>query len=178
LRHISADFVAQNDFFANAVGGCMGETKDQLYELVEFTMAKVDTSRPTHLLGIGSIVDIWINAAQGIDTFDCVHPTRLARHGGALVDPLLNDGAESIQIRNSRYKDDTRPIDETLSCYTSNFSRGYIHYLFKANESLAGTLLSIHNIAFMSRMMSQVRQSIIDGSYAQKRQAYLKVVKR
>src|SRR3546814_160145 len=155
--------------------------------ILSASTALVKSNRPVHLLGIGGIRDIFHGVRCGIDTFDCVHPTRLGRHGGALVmahywDESSRKGAvqhtrrhcdhrlmpgltrvatatdserrvkEHIVLGKSWFKDDSRPIDETCSCYTcKNFSRGYLHHLHKAKESLGGTLLSLHNVHFMNR---------------------------
>jgi queuine tRNA-ribosyltransferase len=166
LRKESADFVAQNDFFGQAIGGSLGGTKEQMHGIVEMTSGFIDRSRPTHLLGIGGITDIWNGVKNGLDTFDCVHPTRLARHGGALCAPFLNGGREFINLNNSRFKEDFSPIDGNCDCYCcKNFSRSYIYHLFKAREMLGGQLLTIHNARFMVRLMATIRQSIEGGTF-------------
>lgn len=174
LRAESSAYVASRPFFGQAVGGTLGGDKAQMQDVIAMAMRGLRNDRPTHLLGIGGIADIWCAAAEGLDTFDCVHPTRLARHGGALVDPLTTkDGKEHLNLKNACYRDDPRPLDETLDCYTNrHFSRAYLHHLLKTGESLAGTLLSIHNIAFMMRLAQHLRQSIQDGSYGEKARQY------
>ena len=160
LRQISADFVNSNNFFGNAVGGTLGGSKDQMYEVVSMTMQKLNKNRPTHLLGIGGLNDILVGVKCGIDTFDCVHPTRIARHGCALF-LGENNGKDHINIKNKQYKEDFSPIDEQCNCYTCrNFTKAYIHHLFKANETTGGQLLTIHNIHFMSQFMHSIRQNI------------------
>ncbi|HUX80660.1 MAG TPA: tRNA guanosine(34) transglycosylase Tgt [Alphaproteobacteria bacterium] len=172
LRKISADFVNSLPFFGHAVGGSLGADKTQMAEVVEMAMEPLDPVRPVHLLGIGGISDIFYGVEQGIDTFDCVHPTRLARHGGALVpisvwenmgeDPK---GREHMNMRNARFRTDTRPIDETCGCQTClTLSRGYLHHLLKAGELLAMQALTVHNVHFMNRLLSSIRRAIAEGS--------------
>ena len=161
LRKESADFVAQQDFFGQAVGGSLGGDKEQMHEVVSIACQHLHPERPTHLLGIGGIRDLWNGVAQGIDTFDCVHPTRLARHGCALITPQTESEREHLNLKNACHKTQLGPIDESCNCYCCrNFSRSYIHYLFKAQEMLGGQLLAIHNISFMVRLAHQIRQSI------------------
>ncbi|MDR1433062.1 MAG: tRNA guanosine(34) transglycosylase Tgt [Puniceicoccales bacterium] len=166
LRRESANFVAGNDFFGQAIGGSLGETREQMHEIVAMACGFVDRSRPTHLLGIGGIADIWNGVKYGIDTFDCVHPTRLARHGGALCAPFSNAGKEFMNINNAAFRCDTAPIDDSCDCYCcKNFSRSYIHHLFRARETLGGQLLTVHNARFMVRLMATIRQSIENGTF-------------
>lgn len=160
LRVRSCNFVNSTDFFGQAIGGSLGATKDQMYEVVGMTAQNLHPHRPTHLLGIGGIRDIFVGAAHGIDTFDCVHPTRLARHGGALMKPRLM-GKEHINLRNAQYKLDDTPIDEACGCETcESYSKGYIHHLLKAGELLAHSLLTMHNVFFMNRLMKAIRSAI------------------
>ncbi|MBS0235732.1 MAG: tRNA guanosine(34) transglycosylase Tgt [Proteobacteria bacterium] len=167
LREISCEFVSQQPFFGNAIGGSLGASKSQMYEVVQMAMQKLDRSRPTHLLGIGGIADIFAGVAEGIDTFDCVHPTRIARHGGALVSRELRDtpAREHLNLNNARYKLDNEPIDQNCGCYTcQNFSRGYLHHLLKAKEILATSLLTIHNVFFMNELMQRIREAIAQNA--------------
>lgn len=170
LRDESVDFVNNNDFFGIAVGGSLGGTKDQMYEIVNYTMKNIRKDRPVHLLGIGNIADIFNGVKAGIDTFDCVHPTRIARHGCALVPPNERENnstdREHINLNNSCYREDTNPISLTCDCYTCrNFSRSYIHHLIKANEIFAMSAITIHNIHFMNNLMKNIRESIKSGTF-------------
>ncbi|MDR0632236.1 MAG: tRNA guanosine(34) transglycosylase Tgt [Holosporaceae bacterium] len=163
LRERSAEFVSENPFFATAIGGTLGSTKKQMYEVVEMTMGKLDVSRPIHLLGIGGICDIFRGIDLGIDTFDCVHPTRIARHGGALVKPQYRDSKkrEHINLKRSEYSTDDSPIESDCDCSTcQNFSRAYLHYLLKARELLALPAITVHNIHFMNKLMKEIREGI------------------
>jgi len=165
LREQACDFVNSQNFFGHAIGGSLGASKEQMYDVVNFTASKLDRARPIHLLGIGGIKDIFNGVRAGIDTFDCVHPTRLARHGGALVKPLsINDTKkEHINLTNSTFKLDNEPIEPDCTCSTcKNYSRGYIHHLLKASEMIASTLISIHNIHFMNRLLTEIREALVD----------------
>lgn len=173
LRKESASFVAEQPFFGQAIGGSLGGTKEQMHEVVGYACQYLHPQRPTHLLGIGGLEDIWKGVALGIDTFDCVHPTRLARHGGALVKPSLNGGNFHINLKNACFKNDYTPLDPECGRYSSNFSRAYIQYLFKANELLAGTLLTIHNMAFMMRLADEIRTSIKNDRFEEIRKEWL-----
>lgn len=125
-------------------------------------MNDLKKDRPVHLLGIGRIRDIFTFVRMGIDTFDCVSPTRMARHGWAL---MRGSSEERINIRNARFKDDPEPLDETMDNPASrDFSKAYINHLVKSGEMLGAQLLSMHNIAVMNRLMREVRQAIADGT--------------
>lgn len=167
LRKESCEFVNEHDFFGIAVGGSLGATKAQMHDVVSMTMGVIRKDRPVHLLGIGGISDIFAGVRNNIDTFDCVHPTRIARHGGALVKPHHNPNSkrEHINLRNGFYAHDNQPIEPDCACETCSFaSRGYIHHLLKAQESIAMTLISIHNIYFINKLMKAIRQAISQDS--------------
>lgn len=160
LRTISTTFVNEQDFFGHAIGGSLGASKEQMYDIVHFTTTKLRADRPIHLLGIGGIRDIFSGVEAGIDTFDCVHPTRLARHGGALVKEMENQ-KEHLNLRNARFQEDPAPIEENCPCSTCRtYSRAYLHHLLKAKELLAYTLLSVHNIYVMNQLMAEIRDAI------------------
>jgi len=162
LRKEAAEFINDHEFFAHAVGGSLGADKNQMYDVVGITMSFLSKNRPVHLLGIGGVRDIFYGVRQGIDTFDCVHPTRLARHGGALIKA---GEKEHISLTNSRFRDDPLPIDESCPCETcKTFSRSYLHHLFKAKELLGMQALSIHNVTFMNELMKDIRASLADGT--------------
>lgn len=173
LRRMSADFLNDNNFFAHAIGGSLGAEKSEMYDVVGITTDKLLPSRPIHLLGIGGVKDIFRGVELGIDTFDCVHPTRLGRHGGALVKPqYLKDGdagvREHINLNNHVYKEDDSPIESDCGCYTcKNYSRAYLHYLLKAQELLVYTLISAHNIFFINRLFEEIRKGIEQNNLEQ-----------
>lgn len=176
LREQGCDFVNSQNFFGHAIGGSLGASKEQMYDVVNFTASKLDRARPIHLLGIGGIKDIFNGVRAGIDTFDCVHPTRLARHGGALVKPASVEGntKEHINLGNQRFRLDNNPIEPDCACSTcKNYSRGYIHHLLKANEMIASTLISIHNIHFMNQLLTEIREALVDGTLAKTEERWI-----
>ncbi len=167
LRKESCDFVNTHAFFGHAIGGSLGADKAQMYDVVEMTAKELDPSRPIHLLGIGGVKDIFKGVAQGIDTFDCVHPTRLARHGGALVKTENNTvkGRDHINLNNGWCKNDHTPIEPDCACSTcTHFSKAYLHHLLKAQELLAHTLITAHNVFFMNRLMEAVREALASNA--------------
>ncbi|MDR1365563.1 MAG: tRNA guanosine(34) transglycosylase Tgt [Holosporales bacterium] len=169
FRQQSADFVNEQPFFGIAIGGTLGSTKQQMYDIVSECVGRIDRTRPVHLLGIGGISDIFHNVESGIDTLDCVSPTRIARHGGALVAPLHRDNKnrEHINLKRSMYEIDGSPIQTDCGCYTcQHFSRAYLHHLIKANEMLALQAITVHNVTFINNLMSLIRDAIRSGTFA------------
>ena len=172
LRDESIEFnLNSNIFFGLAIGGSLGSSKEEMYSVVEYTSSKLSSKHPIHLLGIGDPNDIWNLVQWGVDTFDCVSPTRLARHGAALVKSKKG----KINIKNSKYKDNLKPIDQNCKCSTcQNYSLSYLHHLLKAQELLGLTLITGHNIFFMNELMAYIRQSIeIDNFEEAKKKWYL-----
>ena len=128
-----------------------------MYNVVNFTGNNLGVNHPIHLLGMGDPKDIWSLVKAGIDTFDCVSPTRLARHGGA----LMKNETGKINIYNKQYENKNTAIDKNCLCETcQNFSLSYLHHLFKTNELLGLQLLTLHNIFFMNELMNTIRESI------------------
>jgi len=158
LRQESIDFnMNKIDVFGIAVGGSLGSSKSEMHNIVNFTASKLGVNHPVHLLGIGDPNDIWKLVKSGIDTFDCVSPTRLARHGSVLVKSIEG----KINICNSKYEMEKNPIDLNCLCHTcKNFSAAYLHHLFKINEVLGLQLLTLHNIFFMNELMTYIRNAI------------------
>ncbi|OEY86458.1 tRNA guanosine(34) transglycosylase Tgt [Wolbachia pipientis] len=176
LRKESCEFINNAPFFGQAIGGSLGKDKKQMYEVVAYNMEYLRQDRPTHLLGIGSIVDIFHAINLGIDTFDCVHPTRLARHGGALIKPNNRSSQckEHINLRNKQFELDNNPIEDDCSCFTCRkHSRAYLHYLLKARELLAYTLITYHNIFFINKLMQSIRQAILDNRLNQEKSNWI-----
>ncbi len=174
LRRESAEFTAAQPYFGYAVGGCLGGDADEMDAVVALAMAPLNAAtpaaRPIHLLGVGGVRDIWYGAAKGIDTFDCVNPTRLARHGSAYLRPGLGEtegGRDVINLKNARFRDDNGPLDPECDCATCRtVSRAYVHHLVKAGELNAISLLAVHNVRFMNRLLDAVRAAIRDDDYA------------
>jgi queuine tRNA-ribosyltransferase len=127
---------------------------------------------PRHLLGIGDVDDLIECVARGIDMFDCVSPTRLGRHGTALVRDA--ERRWKLNVANAALRDDPTPLDAWCDCYTCRrYSRAYIHHLFRAQELLGIRLVSLHNVAFLLKLMRTIRQSIIEGRFAHLRAEWL-----
>lgn len=178
LRKEGCEFVNSHSFFGHAVGGSLGASKDQMQEVVGITAHHLSRERPIHLLGIGGVSDIFSGVEQGIDTFDCVHPTRLARHGGALVKPNTEEAGEKehINLRNSQFRFDSGPIEKDCPCQAcTNYSRAYIHHLLKAQELLAYTLISIHNVSFMNRLMAAIRKALLENTWIQTKKEWCRL---
>jgi len=141
-----------------AVGGlAVGETKSQMYTTLDFAAPMLPQDKPRYLMGVGAPDDLAEAILRGIDMFDCVLPTRIARHGTVFT----YDGR--LNMRNAVHEHDQRPIDAAVDVYTTNFTRGYIRHLVKANEMLGHYLLSIHNIQFLFQHVRAMRQAIIEG---------------
>ena len=165
LREESSAYTASRAFFGTAIGGAFGNTRQTLYEVIDMCVPYLHPDRPIHLLGIGGIADVFNGVRRGMDTFDCVSPTRLARHGWALV---KGAPGERLNLRNARFREDSEPLDGNCPCYACRgFSRSYINHLLRASEITGLVLLSIHNVATMTRLMREVRAGIETGTLGQ-----------
>ncbi|HEU4979142.1 MAG TPA: tRNA guanosine(34) transglycosylase Tgt [Solirubrobacteraceae bacterium] len=167
LRTESAEAIAASGCDGIAIGGSLGATKDEMYEVVGWATAVLggpDEIRPRHLLGIGEIDDLIRGVELGIDTFDCAMPTRLGRHGMALVPEP--ERRWRVDLAKPRYKDSTEPIMEGCPCPScaAGFTRGYLRYLAHARELLGMRLLTLHNLAFVARVMADLRAAIAAGT--------------
>jgi queuine tRNA-ribosyltransferase len=172
LRREGAEFLNSRPFFGHAVGGCLGAHKDQMYDIVDYATRPLAPAKPKpiHLLGIGGINDIWEGVALGIDTFDCVTPTRIARHGWALARTADN---HRHNLRNARFAEDTDPLDPECGCPAcSEFTRAYVHHLLKAGEIFGIQLLTMHNMAFMTRLMATIRSALLADRFDEARKAW------
>jgi queuine tRNA-ribosyltransferase len=166
LRSEATELVASSRVDAVAIGGSLGEHKDQMNEVVGWATARLGGAhelKPRHLLGIGEIDDLVRGVEQGIDTFDCAMPTRLGRHGMALVPEP--DRRWRVDLNQARWKDSDEPICEGCPCpaCAHGFTRGYLRYLVHTKELLGMRLLTEHNLAFVSRVMQRLRTAIIEG---------------
>ena len=171
LRQISANYTRDRDFFGTAVGGCLGGTPEEMYDVVDSSLPYAHPDRPVHFLGIGQIKDVFTFVRLGVDTFDCVIPTRLARHGTAF---LKGVPGETINLKNAKYREDNTPLDEQNGVpASSNFSKAYIHHLFKANEVLGIQILAQHNVATINKLMREVRAAIKEGTLDQLEKEWL-----
>ena len=161
LREQSAKAINEMDFPGNAIGGLsVGEPKPMMYEMLDVTVPHLAQEKPRYLMGVGTPDCFFEGVQRGIDMFDCVLQTRIARNGTALT------SRGKIVVRNAEYARDFSPVDPECDCYTCrNFSRAYIRHLLKAGEILGGTLLSIHNIHFSVRLMRQIREAILEDRF-------------
>ncbi len=161
-RRESARFLADMDVEGCAIGGLsVGEPKDVMAAMLDQSIDSLPEDKPRYLMGVGSPEDLWNGVAAGVDMFDCVLPTRVARRG-ALFTP---DGR--IAVTASSYRDKDEPIDGTCDCYTCrSFSVAYVHHLFRSKELLGYRLASIHNLRFIERQMDTMRRAIGNGSFA------------
>lgn len=169
-RQESVEHLNSLPFFGYGIGGSLGKNQDDMEKILAFVHATKLPERPVHLLGIGRVQDILLAVKYGIDTFDCVHPTRLARHAAALVKSAEwtkteTGWREHVVLTNAKYEYDMRPIDAECECETcKNHSAAYIHHLFKKNEMLGSMLLMTHNMYFMNKLMEEIRQALRDDT--------------
>jgi queuine tRNA-ribosyltransferase len=156
LRDESARELIGMDFDGYAIGGLsVGEPKEDMKRILAHTAPQLPTDKPRYLMGVGTPSDLVAAVAQGIDQFDCVLPTRNARHG------ILFTRRGEMRIRNARWKTDTAPIDDECTCHTcTHFSRAYVHHLIRANEILGARLATIHNLHYYHRLMAGMRAAI------------------
>lgn len=157
LRERSARFIASLGFPGHAIGGLsVGESKPEMHAMLDVVNAILPKDKPRYLMGVGAPQDLVNGVLRGVDIFDCVLPTRLARHQAAMT---MNGRVNLLNAANSR---DPRPIDENCGCYTcKHFSRAYLRHLIAAKEMLAGTLVSIHNVFTLLELSRRMRQAIL-----------------
>jgi queuine tRNA-ribosyltransferase len=163
LRKVSAAFVAEQGREGNAIGGLsVGEPAEMMYEMTELVCDILPADKPRYLMGVGTPANILESIALGVDMFDCVMPTRNARHG------ILFTTQGIVNIRNERWKDDFGPIDPVLGGYASSFySKAYLRHLLKAEEILGAQIASIHNLTFYLWLVGQAREQILAGTFAE-----------
>lgn len=170
LRRRSCEDLVDMDFDGYGIGGLsVGESKDIMYEVLGYTTKHLPREKARYLMGVGTPDCLVEGVARGVDMFDCVFPTRVARNGMAMTH------TGRLTVRNARYAHDFHPIEEGCQCYTCrNYTRAYIRHLFKAEELLAYRLVSIHNLYFLLDFMRQMRQSILDGTFRTFRENFWK----
>jgi queuine tRNA-ribosyltransferase len=157
LRTQSCQYLTSLPFDGFAIGGSLGKTKQQMFDMLTYLMPQLPNDKPNHLLGIGDLESIQTCVTLGIDTFDSSHPTRCARHG------LLFTSTGNVKIGNTANKMAFEPIDKNCACIVcKKYTRAYLHHLFKANELSGYTLASIHNLHFMVQLMASYRQQILN----------------
>lgn len=169
LRKQAVEETIPIGFDGYALGGVsVGEPKEIMYAIAENITPMLPEDKPRYLMGVGTPEDIVFGVSCGIDLFDCVIPTRCARHG------LLFTNSEKIVIKNARWREDDNPIDETCDCYTcKNFSRGYLRHLFVAGEILAMVLNTIHNVRYYMRLLTQIRAALEKNSFREFKNTFL-----
>ena len=167
LRQKSAKFIASQDFDSYAIGGSLGKSKKDMHNVLDWTIPFLPTNKPRHLLGIGVVEDIFESVERGIDLFDCVSPTRIARSGFSHIGPPFGNKKNKfrIKISSKNYRMDKKPLDPNCNCKVCmKYSRAYINHLFKTNELLGYNLISYHNLFFMLDLMRKIRCSIDENS--------------
>lgn len=161
LRKRSAENLQDIEFDGYAVGGlAVGEGQEEMFRVLDFTVPHITAEKPRYLMGVGKPDDLVGAVARGIDMFDCVMPSRSGRHGQAFT------RRGSVNIRNARHAKDPRPLDEESSCTASrDYSRAYLHHLFKAKEFLGPILLTWHNLNYYQELMSDIRAAIAQNRF-------------
>ena len=144
------------DFDGYSIGGTsVGEDKDTMYRMIDYGVKYLPEDKVRYLMGVGDPIDILEGVERGIDIFDCVLPTRIARHGQAFT------RTGKINFNNAQYKEDLSPVEEGCDCYTCrNYTKAYIRHLITTDEMLGGRLLSIHNIRFLVKLVEEIREAI------------------
>jgi queuine tRNA-ribosyltransferase len=171
LRKESAEFIAGQNQFGNAIGGLsVGEPHELMYEMTEIVCGILPQEKPRYLMGVGTPENILESIALGIDMFDCVMPTRNARNG------MLFTTQGVINIRNEKWKDDLSPIDEGLSGYASSFSKAYLRHLIINKEILGAQISSIQNLTFYLWLVRSAREKIMDGTFAEWKKMMVKKI--
>ena len=167
LRKQAATFMASQDFDGYGIGGAL--EKNDMPKIIRWVNEILPEEKPRHLLGISEPEDIFAAIEQGIDTFDCVSPTRIARNGTAYT------AKGKINVRNAKYKELFEPVEADCPCYTcKNYTLAYLCHLLRAKETLAGTLLSIHNEYFIVHLVDSIRESIENGTFYDYRDNFLR----
>lgn len=175
LRNYSAIETVKMDFDGYSIGGVAndGESKEDMYKAIDYSVPFIPEDKPRYLMGVGEPIDILEGVERGIDMFDCVLPTRLARHGNAFT----RNG--KINLKNAKYKEDFTPIEDNCDCYTcKNYTKAYVKHLINCEESLGGTLLSIHNIRFLIKMTEEIREAIKENRFKEYKENFINKYKK
>ncbi|MBI4049779.1 MAG: tRNA guanosine(34) transglycosylase Tgt [Candidatus Doudnabacteria bacterium] len=170
LRRQSAEEIGELGFEGYCIGGvAVGEPAEEMYKAIEYAQPYLEEEKPKHLLGVGTPEQIVQAVGLGCDSFDCVIPTREARHGKFYVNlkPQDGDGYTTINIDNEKFKEDFAPVDDTCNCYGClNYTKAYIRHLFASQEPLGIRLATMHNLRFYLNLMQRIRDMIENGSFA------------
>lgn len=170
LRKHCALELAKMDFDGYSVGGTsVGEDKPTMYQMVGYATKYMPEDKIRYLMGVGDPIDLIENTIRGIDIFDCVSPTRLARHGHALTK------YGKINLKNAKYKEDFTPVSEVCDCYAcKHYTKAYIKHLIQSNETLGARLLSIHNIRFLTHLMEEIREAIKNDNLLELKEQFIR----
>ncbi len=170
LREYSAKETVKMNFDGYSIGGTsVGEDKVTMYKMIDDAIKYLPSDKPRYLMGVGDPIDIIEGVMRGVDMFDCVLPTRLARHGNAFT------RMGKINIKNLKYKDDFTPIESDCDCYAcKHYTKAYIRHLITADETFGARLLSIHNIRFLIKLVEELREAIKEKRLANYRESFLK----
>ena len=170
LRKYSAINTVKLDFNGYGIGGVAndGESKEDMYNAIDYSIPYLPVDKPRYLMGVGEPVDLLEGIERGVDMFDCVLSTRIARHGNAFT------RYGKINLKNSKYREDFTPIEDSCDCYAcKNFTKAYIRHLITCDESLGGRLLSIHNTRFLIKMMEEIREAIKNDKFSEYKEDFL-----
>ena len=170
LREYSAKETVKIGFDGYAIGGTsVGEDKETMYKMIDYAIAYLPEDKPRYLMGVGDPYDLFEGVLRGVDMFDCVHPTRLARHGHAFTK------YGKINLKNAKYKEDFTPVDTDCDCECcKHYTKAYIRHLLVADETLGQRLLSIHNLRFLIRTMENIRLSIKEDRFLEYKETFIK----
>ena len=169
LRKYSAEETVKMNFDGYAIGGTsVGENKETMYKMIDYAIKYLPEDKPRYLMGVGDPFDLFEGVERGVDMFDCVHPTRLARHGHAFTK------YGKINLKNAKYKEDFTPVDTSCDCECcKNYTKAYIRHLLVAEETLGQRLLSIHNLRFLIRIMEGIRLSIQEDRFLEYKKEFM-----
>lgn len=169
LREYSCKETVKMNFDGYSIGGTsVGEDKDTMYKMIDYGIKYLPEDKVRYLMGVGDPIDIIEGTIRGIDIFDCVLPTRIARHGQAFT----REG--KINFNNAKYKEDFTPVEEGCDCYTcKNYTKAYIRHLITTDEMLGGRLLSIHNIRFLIKLTEELREAIKENRILEYREEFI-----
>ena len=158
---MSAEALVEMDFPGYSIGGTsVGEDKETMYRMIDYSVKYLPENKPRYLMGVGSYDSIIEGVMRGIDMFDCVLPTRIARHGALMT------SKGRVNIRDKKYEADFSPLDPECNCYTCrNYTKAYLRHLYKCDEGFGKRLLSIHNINFLIKLTQEIRQAIKEDRF-------------
>ena len=170
LRKLSSTSLVEMGFDGYSIGGTsVGEDKETMYRMIDYAIDYLPEDKPRYLMGVGTLNDILEGVERGVDMFDCVLPTRIARHG------TLMTSKGRINIKKNIYRDDFTPLDPECDCECCrNYTKAYLNHLFRSNEGLASRLLSIHNLRFLTKLMEEIRDAIDNGTYKEYKEMKLR----